>query len=68
MDYPIEILFPTQGSELKNGMKPFEGKSKDGLIDWNVEINGDVKKVKEGTPLFVGTEDFDDSSDWESEE
>ena len=67
-DHPIEIFFPTQGSELKNGMKPFEGKSKDGMIDWNVEINGDVKKVKEGTPLFVGTEDFDDSSDWESEE
>ena len=67
-DHPIEIFFPSQNSELKNGMKPFEGKSKDGLIDWNVEINGDVKKVKEGTPLFVGTEDFDDSSDWESEE
>jgi hypothetical protein len=67
-DHPIEIFFPTQGSELKNGMKPFEGKSKDGLIDWNAQINGDVKKVKEGTALFTATEDFDDSSDWENEE
>lgn len=67
-DNPIEIFFPSETDELKNGMKPFEGKSKDGLIDWDAVINGDVKKVKEGTALFTGKEDFDDSSDWENEE
>ena len=67
-DHPIEIFFPSETDELKNGMKPFEGKSRDGLIDWDVEINGDVKKIKEGTQLFREEQDVEDSSDWEGEE
>lgn len=67
-DHPIEIFFPSELDELKNGMKPFKGKSKDGLIDWDLELNGNVNKVKEGTPLFLGKEDVDGSSDWENQE
>jgi len=67
-DNPIEIFFPSETNELKNGMKPFEGKSRDGLIDWDVEINGDVKKIKEGTQLFREEQDVKDSSNWEAEE
>ena len=52
-DHPIEIFFPSEMDELKNGMKPFEGKSKDGLIDWDLEVKGGVKKIKEGAQLFV---------------
>ncbi len=67
-DHPIDIFFPSEMDELKNGMKPFEGKSKNGLIDWDVEINGDVKKIKEGTQLFPEEQDVEDSSNWENED
>jgi len=67
-DHPIEIFFPSEMDELKNGMKPFEGKSRDGLIDWDIESNGNVKKIKEGAQLFVEEQDVEDSSDWEGEE
>lgn len=67
-DHPIEIFFPSEMDELKNGMKPFEGKSRDGLIDWDIESNGNVKKIKEGTQLFVEEQDVEDSSNWEDEE
>ncbi len=67
-DHPIEIFFPSEMDELKNGMKPFEGKSRDGLIDWDIESNGDVKKIKEGAQLFGEEQDVEDSSDWEGEE
>ena len=67
-DHPIEIFFPSEMNELKNGMKPFEGKSRDGLIDWDIESNGNVKKIKEGAQLFVEEQDVEDSSDWEGEE
>ena len=67
-DHPIEIFFPSEMDELKNGMKPFEGKSRDGLIDWDIESNGDVKKIKAGAQLFGEEQDVEDSSDWEGEE
>jgi len=67
-DHPIEIFFPSEMDELKNGMKPFEGKSKDGLIDWDVEVNGSVKKIKEGAQLFAEDQDVEDSSNWEGED
>jgi len=67
-DHPIEIFFPSEMDELKNGMKPFEGKSRDGLIDWDIESNGNVKKIKEGAQLFGEEQDVEDSSDWEGEE
>ena len=67
-DYPIEIFFPSEMDELKNEMKPFEGKSRDGLIDWDIESNGNVKKIKEGTQLFVEDQEVEDSSDWDGEE
>jgi hypothetical protein len=67
-DHPIEIFFPSEMDELKNGMKPFEGKSKDGLIDWDLGVKGDVKKIKEGAQLFVDEQDVEDSSNWEDEE
>lgn len=67
-DHPIEIFFPSEMDELKNGMKPFEGKSRDGLIDWDIESKGDVKKIKAGAQLFGEEQDVEDSSDWEGEE
>ena len=67
-DHPIEIFFPSETDELKNGMKPFEGKSRDGLIDWDIEPNGNVKKIKEGTQLFVEDQEVEDSSGWDGEE
>ena len=67
-DHPIEIFFPSEMDELKNGMKPFEGKSRDGLIDWDIEPNGNVKKIKEGTQLFVEDQEVEDSSGWDGEE
>ena len=67
-DHPIEIFFPSEMDELKNGMKPFEGKSRDGLIDWDIESNGNVKKIIEGTQLFVEEQDVEDSLDWDGEE
>jgi len=66
-DKPIEIFFPSENDPLKKGMKSFEGKSKDGLIDWDLESNGNVRKIKEGNQLFVEEKAVEDSSDWDSE-
>jgi len=68
-DKPIEIFFPSEMSELKKGMESFEGKSKDGLIDWSLAPNGSVKQINEGSSLFAKDEVVEGGlGEWEGEE
>lgn len=52
-DKPIEIFFPSQDSDLKNKMRAFEGKNKDGLVDWKLDNKGEVEKKSSNSLLFT---------------
>jgi len=58
----IDIYFPTD-EKLKNGMETFDGKYRDGLVDWVENRRGKVRKVKAGDKL-EDEKEVQDSTDF----
>lgn len=70
-DQFISIFFPSE-EKLKNNMQTFEGKHREGLVDWKLNKSGKVRKVRAGDNLDEEVQDttgyFDEEMFYENEE
>lgn len=70
-DQFISIFFPSE-EKLKNNMQTFEGKHREGLVDWKLNKSGKVRKIRAGESLDKEAQDttgyFDEEMFYENEE